>query len=133
MKNTHRTADGQTMFISQMETSHLENTIKLILKNIKECMDMINNVNITNSIDLLIAWVDNESIKERAKEMLKWYHTELWKYLIEAFIRWLDLSKEFQETFGRKDQIVADLWIFKKAITSRYLSNNDEYVFGLDD
>lgn len=131
MKNTHRTADGETIFISQMETSHLENTIKMHLKNIKDCTDMISNVNITNNVDLLIAGVDNESVKERAKEMLKRSHTELWKYLIEAFIRWLDLSKEFQETFGRKNQAM-DLWVFKKAITSKYLSDGD-YIFWLDD
>jgi hypothetical protein len=77
MKNTHRTADGQTMFISQMETSHLENTIKMYLKNIKECTDMISNVNITNNIDLLLAGVDNESVKERAKDMLKRSHAEM--------------------------------------------------------
>lgn len=130
MKNTHRTADGQTMFISQMETSHLENTIKMHLKNIKECMDMVANVNITNNIDLLLAGVDNESVKERAKELLKRSHAELGKYLIEAYIRGIDLSKEFQETFGRKEASI-DIGVFKKAITQKYLSG-DEYVFGLD-
>lgn len=131
MKNTHRTADGQTMFISQMETSHLENTIKMYLKNIKECTEMISNVNIQNNIDLLLAWVDNESVKEKAKNVLKQAYSELWKYLIEAYIRGIDLSKEFQETFGRKWQ-TWDIWIFKKAITSKYLSN-DEYIFSIDD
>ena len=130
MKNTHITADGQTMFISQMETSHLENTIKMYLKKIKECTEMINNVNITNNIDLLIAGVDNESIKEKAKNILKQSHAELWKYLIEAFIRGLDLSKYFQETFGRKEAIM-ELWIFKKSITTKYLKD-DEYIFDLD-
>lgn len=77
MKNTHRTATGDTMFISQMETSYLENTIKMYLKNIKECTDMVSNVNIQNNIDLLIGGVDNESVKERAKQILKQAYSEL--------------------------------------------------------
>lgn len=92
---------------------------------------MINNVNIANNVDLLIAGVDNESIKDRAKELLKRSHTELGKYLIEAYIRGLDLSKEFQDTFGRKDASV-DIGVFKKAITQKYLSG-DDYIFSLED
>lgn len=35
------TADGQKMFISQMDDNHLENTIKMHLKNIKECNNIL--------------------------------------------------------------------------------------------
>lgn len=115
-----------------METSHLENTIRMYLKNIKECTDMVSNVNIQNNIDLLIGGVDNESVKERAKQILKQAYSELWKYLIEAYIRGLDLSKDFQETFGRSTQ-TGDLGLFKKAITSKYLSTSGDYEFSLDD
>jgi hypothetical protein len=55
MKNTHRTQDGETFFISQMTNEHLENTIKMHLKRIKESSDIVNNVKFVSNVDFLLA------------------------------------------------------------------------------
>lgn len=110
MKNTHRTQDGETFFISQMTNEHLENTIKMHLKRIKESSDIVNNVKFVSNVDFLLAWIDNESVKEKAKNILKSSYGELWKYLIEAYIRGLDLKNDFQEAFWRKEK-AWDYWI----------------------
>lgn len=119
MNNMHKTADWKVMFISQMDDSHLNNMIKILLKSIKDCINIINNVNMWNNLDLLLAGIDDQSMKERAKENLQEVYWKLWNYLIEAYIRWMDFKDDMQDAFGRKEQ-QKNLDTLKQALTQKY-------------
>lgn len=115
--------------ISQMDDNHLTNTIQMLLKHIKEANAMITSTSImVANIDFLIAGIDQEEVKRKAKEILIKAHDRIGRYMIEASIRGMDFSKDFQDAFGRKAKMV-DVGIFKSKTTSKYLSEG----FSLDD
>lgn len=127
MGNTHITAEGQKIFISQMDTNHLLNTIKLILKHIKDANEMVSGISIKWNMDLYIAGIDEETVKRNAKHIMMQAHEKLWKYIIEAVIRGENLTTEFREVFGRKWKST-DVSLMT-ATTSKFLSEG----FSLDD
>ena len=103
MDNTHTTRDGVTMLVANMEDSHLLNTIKLLCKDIEQNrLVLISDIEET-SIDYILSWYDLWDLKEFAKNKIRNGYNNILIYVLEASIRWLDISTQLQEAFWRKD------------------------------
>jgi len=109
MKRVHRTKDGQDMLVSEMEDSHLVNTIKMIIKNMQAAKNIIDQeLKATDSYALLNGMPDSKEARGKAKAFLKQSPQKLEMYIFELFLRGLDESKvraDLQEVMGRKDKI----------------------------
>lgn len=105
---THTDTTGRTMLVAEMSDEHLLNTIKLLLRRVKECSTYIDALEAgeTPKVTALhrAAYGDlyNPNNKERAKQLLNSSLAALPKYVMEGCLRGLNLTTELQETFGRK-------------------------------
>lgn len=99
---THTTANGETKLIAEMDSEHLKNTIKLILKKYKEAANSIGSAGgITLEMQLLGIYADPDEIKKHLQYLL----SVLPPYVLEAMLRGIDLSKEIQDAIGRSEAI----------------------------
>ncbi len=101
MLKIHRTKEGEKMFISQMEDSHLQATINLFIKKIKDLKDALSmKVNVSPFKSALYA-IDSTEIAENAKQRISTATSLLYPYLAEAMLRGMDYTVELQELFER--------------------------------
>ena len=101
MLKTHTTKSGVAMRICQMEDSHLDNTIKMIVRKIEEAKLLVrSNINADSFTEALYE-VDIEAISNRAKEVIPEMTEILYPYLAEAMLRGKDYSLLLQEAFER--------------------------------
>lgn len=54
LMNTHTTSTGDTIFISQMEDSHLINTINVIAKKVQKAREVIEG-GVKNTVDMIVS------------------------------------------------------------------------------
>ena len=118
----HITKDWTRMLISQMENNHLENTIKLLIKNIKNAYEVLNNWSPFKWVEAISMNIDSDNIKYRAKEYIKNNMEKLPYYIFEAQIRWMDFSELLQDLVWRKNKM--DI----TEITGALWYEDDEYI-----
>ena len=129
MDNLHKTRDWKEMFISQMTDEHLQNTVKIFLNNIKKSSDFLSwNGNLTNTIDMRLSWNRIEDLWEKFETILKQSYLMLWRYTIELFIRWINMSEDFKEAFWR------DVMVEKIALLQEFTENTvDDSLYNGDE
>lgn len=86
MNNLHKTKDGQIIYISEMEDSHLINTIKLKIRQINQLKSIVNGQS-ENSIKAAIYGLNYQLSKEKAKESLYEMIGSLGCYVAETVVR----------------------------------------------
>jgi len=102
----HTTKDGSKLFISEMENSHLENTIRLMLAKVDEAKRMLYNKSSENKFKSALYSIPE--VKDRdLKEFILKYTTMLAPYIMEAMLRGINFTPELQLAYERvgKDTI----------------------------
>jgi len=101
----HRTKEGVTIGIPEMEDSHLRNTIYLFIDRMKEVTAAMHQDNLKQYVITEGVEFDVEDAK-RAFQSLK---DKLKRYLYEATLRGMaddELAKKLQEAHGRSGRII---------------------------
>lgn len=124
MTNIHITKDGDTMFISRMTDEHLLNTIGFYLNKIKSCNNLLANNGIVSSVDMVLADMDADRIREKAKDVMRSSYDRLGRYVTEAVIRDLDISNDMQQAFGRSAGLTS---VALDSSIKQLMSENYEY------
>lgn len=98
---THITKGGNTLFVKDMDNSHLINTIRLLIRN-AEVVNLEKKENLTKVSSLTY----KKKITKTQKEVLvNKFNRHIYKYIAEASIRGLDIEfllKQIREIFGRE-------------------------------
>lgn len=98
----HKTSDGRTMFISEMEDSHLLNTINYILREIDSIKKAYLLKQDPNLVFYKLLSTRSRCLSEEALgERLSYRIEALYPYVLEASLRGLNISSNLQETFKR--------------------------------
>lgn len=106
MLRIHKTKEGDRLFISQMDDTHLVNTISLIMKRICKCKNALSSKISISSFKAALYKVDTNSLVESAKERIAEETNILYPYISEAMLRGMSFTKELQELFERTGQEV---------------------------
>ena len=128
MFEIHRTRDGEEMMIAQMSDDHLIKVIKLLCSRIATCVKILNGVNIKGGalIAALRPEFSQEAMKKQATLLIRDLDEKIKPYVIEAYLRNLNISEFLQEAYQRKAKIptAQDIGLslcsetFKKAYTA---------------
>ena len=106
MNKRHITADGITMFISQMDDTHLKNYILLVLRGIEKAKVQLRAEEIPKDKFSQALFSDDEGYsEEELSEMISGLTEKLYPYLAETALRGLDMSEKLQEVFERNGSI----------------------------
>lgn len=98
----HKTKDGKMILISQMEDSHLKNTIDLFIKQIKECQSIMDDeVKHKSNLDYITSGLDMRNSKDRAESTLKKILHTIPYYVYEATIRGINYTEQLQDMYSR--------------------------------
>jgi len=89
----HTTREGQTMLIKEMDSSHLYNTIRLIIGKIKESKEILANPSSSFEDVVYGKKIDIERTKKQAQFQFLLLH----KYILEANLRSLDIKELIDE------------------------------------
>lgn len=106
LMNTHTTSTGDTIFISQMEDSHLINTINVIAKKVQKAREVIEG-GVKNTVDMIVSWYDSERVVEYSKNVIRNWYENIQSYVFEASLRWISVTSLLQLTFGRWEKTAA--------------------------
>lgn len=87
----HTTRDGDTMYISQMEDSHLINTIKYIIRKGNDAKEAL--MTDLSGVNSILYGSDIQVDKERMKSIIKKVPELLEPYILEAVIRSFDFTE----------------------------------------
>ena len=104
MNKIHKTREGETMFVSEMDDNHLENYIVLSLKAIEKIK---NGLRVEQSEDAFqSALCAGSSIydKEKLTDLLGDLTENLYPYLAEIALRGIDMSELLQNVFERNQK-----------------------------
>lgn len=108
MYETHKTAEGDTMLIAQMENDHLTNLIKRVCKRIKDARLML-DVDVKFDGSVLLSMLNPDFSQQRVVEevtrSIKRDDEYLKPYIMEACLRNLNISKFLQMAYGRETMI----------------------------
>ena len=102
MYKVHRTKEGKNMFISQMDDSHLTNTIKFILRKIKICKDALGLEIKATKLQSALYRIDEKELASQAKEEITEICETMYPYLAEAMLRGISFTTELQDLLERK-------------------------------
>lgn len=127
MNRIHRCNDGKTLFISQMDNSHLVNTLKLICKKVKALKQVAEGVSVSKNA--MIYGLDTDSSKRKALCRLVESVRFIEPYAAECALRGMDVTEILQSTFDRSEaeEITIDF------MTNRALQIEDDEDFDLLD
>lgn len=92
------------MFISQMEDSHLINTIRLILRNVDKAKHALGSTINIDPASAAMYGIDTKAMSTRAKESIRPYIQLLYPYVTEAALRGLNVTGDLQSTIGRTER-----------------------------
>ena len=106
VRQTHVTKEGEKMLISEMDNSHLQNTIQYILKQINIAKNMLDGKIERNEFEKAIYGNYKTIDKDELQEIIRTRAELLQPYLGEAMLRGLDFTSELQTTFEREGKIV---------------------------
>lgn len=93
------------MLVANMTNEHLENTIKLFIKRIKQAIHIINWTPEKLRPEYLVANVSTRDIQKQARDVLRISLENLPKYIFEATVRGISFSKELQDALDRTEKI----------------------------
>ena len=105
---THRTRDGYTMPINQMEDSHLINTIDFFIKKLKQSKEIL-SMKETSKFYKSLYNTGSEDLEEQAIEYVSQFEDKIGDYIYEALIRNIDIKeyiKEIQSLIERSARII---------------------------
>lgn len=105
MQNIHKTKDGRVVAIASMDNDHLKNTILMYVNNIKKYMSVVDWTFNVSWATAVVYDCDNDNLKRKAKQEIKSSYERLKDYVIEAVLRWIDMSKYLQDAMWRKENI----------------------------
>lgn len=99
---THETKDGRILMIANMESSHLKNTVKMLLRNINEAKDALNGMN-GNNVKVFGALYGQKTqgLEQRMLNQIQKNRQLLPDYIMECMIRGIDFKEELCNTFDR--------------------------------
>lgn len=118
MNIKHTTRDGQSMFISEMEDSHLSHTIRLILRKINEAKAILYNTR-TDENKLKSAIYKIPKVKEEdVMSFIQKYTVMLSPYIMESTLRGISFTEELQSTFERtgKDTVTSQQFLLPDSV-----------------
>ena len=130
MIGIHKTANGREVNISEMEDTHLKNTIALILKRIQTAKELLRN---NTKSDAFTEALRTSPIKHFNKGQLKNIVQNdtrtVCLYVAEAQLRGISVTEALQLVFERKERIspMEDHTAFLLG------QNEDAPVFSLDE
>lgn len=106
MNKRHITAEGVTMFISQMDDTHLQNYILLVLRGIEKAKVQLRAEVLPKDKFSQALYSDDEGYSEdELSEMISELTQKLYPYLAEIALRGIDMSVKLQEVFERKGSL----------------------------
>lgn len=99
---THETKDGRILMIANMESSHLKNTVKMLLRNINEAKEALNGMN-GNNVKVFGALYGQKTqgLEQRMLNQIEKNRQLLPYYIMECMIRGIDFKEELCKTFDR--------------------------------
>lgn len=100
MNLKHKTKEGTTILIVEMEDSHLLNTIELFARQIKQFIDILDNPKERKKSEEVLFGKEVMSESEASNKLTS-LTDKLVSYVFEAAIRGLDISKTLQAAYGR--------------------------------
>ena len=120
MNRMHISRDGKRLFISQMDNSHLVNTLKLLCKKVSNLKQVAEGV--TVSKNAMIYGLDTDSTKKEARRRLVESVRFIEPYAAECALRGMDVAEILQSTFDRceAEEITMDF------MTNRALQIEDD-------
>lgn len=101
MIEKHKTREGDILFISQMDDSHLLNTIHMMLRQLQEAYRMVGSSAEIDPIAAAMYGVDPKRLSNAAKEVIPPIIRQLYPYVMEATLRGIAPVSEIQATFKR--------------------------------
>ena len=104
MFKRHKTKDGDEMFISQMEDSHLTNTINYYLRKVREAKDSLTKSVAIDPFKGALYGIEPEAVRNMAMTAVVNLTAKLYPYLSEAMLRGIDFKEQLQEIYGRTGQ-----------------------------
>lgn len=123
---THKTREGQEMFISQMTDAHLDAIIKLYLKKLNEAKSLLVKGQTVDKFKSAIYNVDTK-INEKALKSIIHVHSEgLCYYITEAMLRGKSYTTELQEYYDRIGQEDFQMSNSLQLLDSSNISDFDE-------
>ena len=105
MQTKHKTSDGSTLFIFEMEDSHLVNTIKIFCGNISTFREILDNPKEMKKSEKIL-YGDSLMSESEAANKLASLTDKLAAYVFEAAIRGLNISEMLQVAYGRKTSMI---------------------------
>lgn len=101
MNLKHKTKEGVTMLIAEMEDVHLIATINIFCNNINTFREVLDNPKELKKSEKVLYGSDTMSEGEAGGKLLS-LTDKLTSYVFEAAIRGLDISSMLQIAYGRK-------------------------------
>lgn len=99
---THETKDGRILMIANMESSHLKNTVKMLLRNINEAKEALNGMNGSNvKVFGALYGQKTQGLEQRMLNQIEKNRQLLPDYIMECMIRGIDFREELAKTFDR--------------------------------
>ena len=105
MQTKHKTSDGSTLFIFEMEDSHLVNTIKIFCNQVSTFRDVLDNPKEMKKSEKIL-YGDSLMSESEATNKLASLTDKLAAYVFEAAIRGLNISEMLQVAYGRKTSMI---------------------------
>lgn len=101
---THKTVDGNEMYIADMTTEHLNNQINSLFRNLEIAKASLNE-NESSTVNSIL-YKNRTMSKDKAKYLIEQIiDNKLPAYLMEAQLRWISYTEELQKFFERKEQL----------------------------
>lgn len=116
MLEKHRTRDGTTMLIAQMDDEHLCNTIYCLLRKVQEAQMAAQNIDTATKFQRRLYNLPEVS-EEEVADMTRAVIQGLYPYLAEAYLRGLEGPRlVLVEVLGRKDAVSMGVPLLEAAI-----------------
>ena len=107
MYETHTVNDGTTTLIAQMADNHLINTVRTFANRLTQSRLILENQHCPGNTLIKVLQPDfsSEAVKEKAQDVIRYYHHKLQPYIVEAALRGLDVTESLQKAYDRSAQL----------------------------
>lgn len=102
MNRVHVTKDGSRLFISEMDDTHLQSMIKLMLRGVNKIKKQLRCEVVEDKFRTAMYGEKDMVDMDQLNEMLENLTDKLYPYLAEIALRGIDMSTELQATFERE-------------------------------
>ena len=108
----HQISDTQSCLISELSDETLKIVIEEKVKILSQYMKFA-LWTFQDTIESIASGMDMDRARRESKNKIQTWVQELWQYVLEAQVRWIDCSANLQSLFWRKEKSVTISYLLK--------------------